>query len=248
MSGREITAAQFAALEEVHGAGMVVTLSVGDVDFAFRRPSEHDVDLALASKAEGLLSFHEECAVRCLLAPDAPKVKNIPEEDAERPSAERQLLVQEKEHMRALWKAAPVLRDAVGVGFAEMCGWNLELAPAPLGGGRYRVTARTSARSTILSGIDVELTARVFKESEYSEFRKRSLTAPEGVAERYAWRTLVDSENKGEVERRYPYLVIAVGQLLQTLGSEGKAVRPKAFGAGRAPQPGSSTGSPEKET
>jgi hypothetical protein len=245
---REITAEQFAALEEVHGQGMVVTLSVGEDDFAFRRPGENDVDLVLAGKAEVLLSYHEECAIRCLLAPEAPKVKNLPEEDVERPAAERQLLVAEKERMRALWAQAPFLRDAVGVGFAELCGWGLELASAPLGGGRYRITARTPARATVDGQIEVELTARVFTGAEYSEFRKRAMTSPEGVAERYAWKTLVSSGNKEEVARRYPYLVISVGQLLQTLGSEGKAVRPKAFGAGRAPQPGSSTESPATET
>lgn len=251
---REITAEQYAALEQVHGKDMVVLLTVGEDDVAFRRPTELDVDILLEAKGRGEHSYLEECAAGCLLSPEAPRAGVSVEANQRLPEAEQGALVTEKQRLRALWKSAPLLRDSVPMAWAELCGWGMSYEAKPLGGGRYRITARPNAHSAMDSEALVELTARVFSPHEYSEWRKKSQTEPEGHAERYAWRTLVegpagDGRSREEIARVHPFLPLGLGQAtLPALGSEGRAVRPKKFGAGQAPQPGSTTSTPPQAT
>lgn len=251
---REITAEQFAALEQVHGKDMVVLLTVGEDDYAFKRPAEVDIDLLLEAKGRGEHNYLEECAAGCLLSPDAPRAGVSVEANKQLPEVERGALITEKQRLRALWMSAPLLRDSVPMAWADLCGWGLSYDAKPLGGGRYGVTARPGKHSSMDPAILVELTARVFSPHEYAEWRKKSQTEPEGHAERYAWRTLVegaagDGRSRDEIARTQPFLVLGLGQsTLPALGSEGRAVRPKKFGAGRAPQPGSTTSTPPQET
>lgn len=232
-----ITAEQVTQLEQHHGEGMVFVLCAGDDEFAFRRPSELDVDLALADMGAGKFTHHEECAIRCLLTHAAPAAGGAVVDKIVPPE-----LVAERMRLRALWKAAPFTRDSIGVGFAEVGGWNLECDAQAIGGGRYKIIARTPENSPSGAGLAIELTARILAPEEYSEQRKRGQTMPEGAAERYCYAKQVDSPNRDEVARLHPYLVIALGKtILPTLGSEGRSVRVKKFEAGQRPAPGSTS-------
>lgn len=232
-----ITEEQVKQLEQHHGQGMVFVLCAGDDEFAFRRPSDLDIDLALADLGAGKFTHHEECAIRCLLAADASAAGGAVADKITPPE-----LVAERLRLRALWKAAPFTRDNISVGFAEMVGWNMECDAQNIGGGRYKITARTQEASQYGADISVELTARILTPEEYSEQRKRGQTMNEGAAERYCYAKQVDSPNRDEVARLYPYLPIALGKtILPTLGSEGRSVRVKKFGAGQPPAPGSTS-------
>jgi hypothetical protein len=232
-----ITQEQVKQLEQYHGAGMVFVLCAGDDEFAFRRPSELDVDLALADRGAGKFTHHEECAIRCLLTVDAPAAGGAVVEKIVAPE-----LVAERLRLRALWKSAPFTRDSIGVGFAEVAGWNMECDAQAIGGGRYKITARSAENSASGADLAIELTARILAPDEYSEQRKRGQTMPEGAAERYCYSKQVDSLNRDDVARLHPYLVIALGKtILPTLGSEGRSVRVKKFGAGQPPAPGSTS-------
>lgn len=244
---RTITEEQFSALEAVHGKGMVVPISVGEDDLVFRRPTELDIDILLEAKSRGEHSHLEEAAMACLLCPDAPRAGVSIEQNKSLPEAEQNLLIEEKQRLRALWNAAPLLRDSVSMGWAELCGWGLGYDAKPLGGGRYTITARAGKAASMDSGVSIDLTATVFTSLDYSAWRKKSQTEPEGSAERFAWRTLVentaaDGRGRDEIARTYPFLVLGLGQsLLPALGTEGRSVRPKKFGGGQTLPPGPTT-------
>lgn len=233
---REITEQQYRDLEAHHGQGMVVVMYCGDDEFAFRRPAQLDVDLVLADKAAGRFTFHEDCAIRCLLSPEAPAAGG-PVADKVVPTE----LVAERLRMRALWKEAPLTRDTLTMGLAERCGWHPTIDATALGGGRYRITAKSAGSAITERDIDISFEARILAPEEYTELRMRQQTMPEGAAERYAWAKQVDASVRDALARLYPYLVIGVGNVLQTLGSEGRTVRVKKFGGGQAGQPGSTT-------
>lgn len=245
--GREITEQQFKGLEQHHGEGMVLVLTDGVDEYAFRRPSDHDVDLALDAKEQGRLNFHEECALRCVLSPAAPaagksaqpKQKGHPDDLL--PAEDRAAIIAERERLQALWVEAPFMRDWIGVGLSQFAGWSCSFAAEPIGGGRYAIAVRGADRAPEGAEISLTLTARRFTPAEYAEHRKRSMTMEEGAAERYAWRTLIDSANKDEVARLYPYLVISIGVTLQSLGSEGRRLAAKKFLPGSPQAPGSTT-------
>lgn len=239
--GREITEAQYRELEKHHGEGMVLVLSDGVDEYAFRRPNQLDVDLALAAKEQGLLNFHEECALRCVLAADAPTAGKSVKDDDRLSAEDRAAIIAERNRLQALWTDAPFMRDWIGVGLSQFAGWACSFSSEATGGGRYAITVSGADKAPAGAEICVKLTARRFTATEYAEHRKRSLTMEDGAAERYAWRTLIDSPNKGEVERLYPYLVIGIGTTLQSLGSEGKRLAAKKFPPGSAQAPGSST-------
>lgn len=240
MSEYQVTQEQLDTLEKVHGS--VIPLSVGDADFVFRRPSDLNVDIALEAKGRGDLNFHEEMAVCCLLCPEAPEMGISVEQNTARPKDEQDALKETKLRLRALWQRAPFLRDWLSLTFAEHCGWGAVYESAPVGPGLYRVTAR--ARPDGIPAEDfppIVINARVFSREEYSEYRRRSQLEPEGSAERYAWRVLVDAPNKAELARQYPYLVVGIGKsVLPTLGSEGIKVGKKKFAGGPPNSPGES--------
>lgn len=245
--GREITEQQFKGLEKHHGEGMVLVLTDGVDEYAFRRPSEHDVDLALDEKERGLFDYHEKCAVRCVLTPAAPaagksaqpKQKGHPDDLLS--AEDRAVIIAERERLQALWVEAPFMRDWIGLGLSQFAGWGCSFSSEATGGGRYSITVGSSDKVPDGAEISLKLTARRFTPAEYAEHRKRSMTMEEGAAERYAWRTLIDSPNRDEVARLYPYLVIGIGATLQSLGSEGRRLAAKKFPPGSPQAPGSST-------
>lgn len=251
---RAISQEQFAALEAVHGVGMVVPVSVGEDDLVFRRPTELDIDILLEAKGRGEHNYLEECAASCLLAPEAPRAGVSVAANGALPKEEQDALIEEKGRLRALWQSAPLLRDMISMGYAELCGWGMAYESAPLGGGRYRVLARAGKHAAMDPELSVEIMARVFTPHEYAEWRKLSQTQPEGCAERFAWRNLVEGtaacgRSREEIARTYPFLVLGLGQSsLPALGSEGRAVRPKKFAAGAAQPPGDSTKKPSQGT
>ena len=246
---RKITQEQFSELEKVHGAGMVIPMEVGEDDFVFKRPTDLDLDLLLEQKDRGEHGYLEECCRHCILAPDAPRAGASTAQDKLLTPEEQAEIVAERQRLSGLWQAAPLLRDSVSLSWAELCGWGLSYDAAPTGGGQYQVSVRAGTHCRMDPELAIDLTARVFAPAEYSEWRKRKQASPEGVAERYAWDVLVQSANKNEVARLYPFVVLgAGGSVLPGLGSEGKRVTPKKFGAGQAPLLGSSTTSFLEET
>lgn len=244
---RKITEQQFAELEKVHGAGMVIPMEIGEDDFVFRRPTELDLDILLEQKDRGEHSYLEECCKHCILAPDAPRAGVDTAQDKLLTPEEQAEIVAERQRLSGLWKAAPLLRDSVSLSWAELCGWGMSYDATPAGGGQYHVAVRAGTHCRMEPDAALDLTARVFSPLEYSEWRKRKQASPEGVAERYAWDTLVQSGNKNDIARTYPFVVLgAGGSVLPGLGSEGKTVRPKKFGSGLSPLPGSTTSTQSK--
>ena len=246
---RVISQEQFAALEAVHGVGMVVPVSVGEDDLVFRRPTDLDLDILLEQKDRGEHSYLEECCKHCILSPEAPRAGVSPAQDKLLTPEEQAEIVEERQRLSGLWQAAPLLRDSVSLSWAELCGWGLSYDATPTGGGQYQVSVRAGTHCRMDPEVAIDLVARVFTALEYSEWRKHKQTDHEGVGERYAWNVLIQSANKNEVAGIYPFVVLgAGGSVLPGLGSEGKLVRPKKFGSGQTPLPGSTTSTQSKAT
>lgn len=246
---RSITEEQVAELEQHHGQGMVVVLSVGAMDFAFRRLTENDVDLVLHGLENKLYSAHEEAAMRCILSVNAPSA-NLAVDlskggDKTKIAICTPEIIAERELLASLWAQAPIVRDTIGQELAKACGWHWYLSADPIGGGRYRVSANSEEEMTA-DDDSVSLTCSVLAPRQYEEQRKRMVTQPEGSYQRYNFRTCI--EGGDEVARLYPYLPIAIGGMIPGLGGEGKAVRRKKFKSGSLTQLGNTGDSQAKET
>lgn len=238
---RTYTEQQIESFEQHHGKGMVLVFTVGEDEYAFRRLSDLDVDLALADKEAGKVSFHEDAAIRCVLTADAPHA-GVSGGDAKLGKEDVALIAKERARLALEWKHAAMMRDAIGQALAMQCGYHWTIAQKALGADAHQLTAALSAEFSEVSGEAdlVDLTARSWGDREYNEFRTLNTTGAEGEAERYAFGKLITSANKTDVARAYPWLVIAIGKYLQTLGMS-KAVRLKKSRSGQAPQPGTST-------
>jgi len=239
---RTYTNEQIQAFEEHHGAGMVVVFTVGEDEYAFRRLSVLDVDLALAAKTEQKVNFHEEAAIRCVLTADAPHAGKSGE-DSKLDKDALAALVAERTRLALEWKDAAMMRDMIGQGLAQACGWHWSAKLSTLGGGQHQITATLATDYQEMYGLDappVVIEARGWTDREYDEYRSLTALGADGEAERYAFGRLITSANKTEVERLYPYLPIALGKYLQALGVT-KAVRLKKSRSGQAPQPGNTT-------
>lgn len=238
---RDITQEQVELLEQHHGKGMVVVLSVGDTDFAFRRLSALDADLLMDALSRNQFSAHEEAAVRCVLSADAPEAGKGPDEDKKLPEAKRKALIGERDQLTSLFSEAQLLRDWIGMALSQHCGFGARVSVEALGSGRYRLRVGAPEVDNLAGAeFSIELEARAMDGREYGTYREREMLGAEGAAERYAFDKLVQSANKADFERLYPLGVIGVGRILKTLGTQGKAVRVKKFGAGSPKEPGSS--------
>jgi hypothetical protein len=261
---REITEEQFRLLEQHHGEGMVVVLGVGAEQFAFRRLSSLDVDLVQLAMEEKQFGCHEQAAVRCILTPEVPTENRAQtDKDEKRKTKAHPALVAERERLSETWRGAQAVRDMVGLELAKECGWQWAVKSEALGGGLHRITCQRTKEDGKTPVFDlsetdgaalpedfeapIELEARAFEPIEYGEWRRKMALGDPGAAERYAYKLLIKSQNKDEVARLYPYLVLIVGQALGALGAEGKAVSVKKFKRAGSQQPAnSSTKQPEE--
>ena len=249
----QITEQNVRDLEQHHGTGIIV-LSVGDQDFAFRRPTETEVSYALAAQANNSPNYLEDLALGCLLSAAAPQAGTpagvgadgsaIPR-NAGVSADDKALLVTEKERLEALWEAGQFYRDAISGQFAFECGWALEVDGKPIGGGTYEIALASSLNAKRV-GADLNLKVTATKASRpiYDKYKQLELNGNEGEPERYLWDKLVQAQDKGEIARLYPFAVIALGRFLPGLGCDQGTVRVKKFSAGPAPVPGISTEPP----
>lgn len=248
----QIDQQQIAELERHHGASMVFTITIGDDDFAFRRPDSAEIAYALTAKESGSVKYCEDLALGCVLTAEAPRAgaparvvdgKNV-ERNAGISKDERNVLVAEKGRLEALWDAAQELRDTIPGIFAANIGGNPVLARSEIGGGRYEFIV--TPRPDVVDYIEpwtFTITARKPDGPQYDKYRTLRVTGGEGDAERYFWGILVDSPNRDEVARLYPFAVIAMGQALASLGVDGRSVRVKKYPkAGPDQKPGNSGG------
>lgn len=231
---------QVAEFERHHGNGMVLVFTVGEDEYAFRRLSELDVNMALADGEAGKFTGGEQAAIRCVLTADAPHAGKSGE-GAKLAPEDVAALVKERERLTLEWKAAPFIRDMIGSTLAWQCGYHWAPTQEAIGGGVHRLTFTLSEElAGEGAGDSVEVSARSWTEQEYDEYRRLLSLGADGDAERYAYGKLITSPNKDEVQRRYQWLVLGVGKCLQMLGVT-KAVRLKKSGNGQAPKPGNST-------
>lgn len=230
---------QYEVLERCHGKDMVIVLSVGDDDFVFRRPTEAEITYALGCEAKKMPNFLEELALGCLVCAGTA-VESTEVIDA---------LGRERARLSALWDAGQVYRDSVAYQFAASCGWGLLLDSKNIGGGRYELSLVTKPEAQKL-GIELSITVTAAKPNRdvYDRFKQLEIGEDDGDAERYIWDALVDSPNKAEVSRLYPFAVIATGGFLPTLGADKGSVRVKKFSSGPVLVPGNSTVPQAKES
>lgn len=238
-----ITQEQFAELESAHGAGMVLVLSVGDDEFAFRRPSEADVEFAMDERARGVGEWMEHALISCALSHDVPTVNRAPSKDSKPVVCPELIAV--REQIQAIWKEAPFCRDWVPLAFLHSCGLVPVIDQKPLGGGRYSVTiAGEKAMGSETWSYVAE--GKVLSGNQYERLRKLSLS--EGIGgDKFAFESGILSFAgiaRDEFAKRYPFAVLALGQLVRAFGSESRAVSVKKFSSGSAPQPGNSTDTP----
>lgn len=249
----EITKEQFDALEAIHGKNHVLILSIGEDEFAFRRPSEVDVDFALNEQERGGVEWMENALIGCVLCPSVPTANKAKKEKSE-PTGPCPELAAIRAQIHAIWASAPLCRDTLPLAWFQSCGWNQSLASKPIGQGKYDVR---SASNTDLGAEEwaYSLTVRILTSAEYNHLRKLQLQ--EGVsAERFAFSKCVtlirpvlssDPEVLGDAlapsdfAALYPAAVIGIGRLVRSLGAESRSVSVKKFGAGSAQQPTNST-------
>jgi hypothetical protein len=241
---REISEEQVQQLEKFHGSGMVVVLSVGDDDFAFRRLRQVDVDLVLEGLAAQQYAAHEQMAVNSALCVEAPAAGQSPELDKTLPKEQQEAIVSERMRLAGLFSQANLLRDWVGMGLAQACGFGAQVQCDPQPGDVYKITASSASDEKSVAGDTwtLSVSARKLTAKEYAEVRRLRMVGSEGASERYAWKQAVSGPNKDEVARLYPYAVIGIGRSIDTLGAEGfgKGVRVKKFKAGSQDPPGTS--------
>lgn len=245
----QITEQNVRELEQHHGTGIIV-LSVGDQDFAFRRPTETEVSYALAAQAKGSVNFLEDLALGCLLSIEAPRAGTPARIDSEgRPvprsvnasSEEKSILTAEKERLEAMWADAQEFRESLPALFSLSCGGNPSVDSTHLGGDRYEVSVKSNPMvDDSIEPWSFMVTAARPSGPQFDEYRKRESLGDEGDSQRYLWDRLVDAPNKNELSRLYPFAVIAAGKELARLGVNGRSVRVKKFGSGQAPEPGTS--------
>jgi hypothetical protein len=236
----QISYEQFQLLELNHGKGMVTILSIGDDDFVFRKPSTMQVSHALECQAKGILGFREEITMGCVVSADLPSAGVAGQKkDAE----DKEVLAGEKERLGSILESAQSFRDDLSIQFAWTCGSSPRLDCEALGNERYKLTLRpnSNAEDLDIAWGPVELIARKATRPEYNKYRQLNVEGTEGEAELFLWDKLIESANKADTARLYPFAVIAIGGFLPTLGSDGRSVRIKKFSAGPAPEPGSST-------
>jgi len=238
-----ITQEQYAELEAVHGAGMVLVLSVGDDEFAFRRPSDTDVEFAMDERARGIGEWMEHALISCALCPEVPTANRAPEKDVKPTSCPE--LVAVREQIQAIWKDAPFCRDSVPLVWAQSCGWGQDIAQQSLGGGKYALTVSSDTKLGA-EPWSYKASAKVLSGTQYERLRKLSLS--EGTAaDKFAFNSSIlsfDGIDREEFAKRYPFAVLGLGQLARALGSENRAVSVKKFSSGAALPPGDSTTTP----
>lgn len=252
----EITKEQFDALEAIHGKNHVLILSIGEDEFAFRRPSEVDVDFALDEKERGSVEWMENALIGCVLCPSVPTANKAKKEKTE-PTGPCPELAAIRAQIHAIWASAPLCRDTLPLAWFQSCGWNQSIDSKPLGQGKYEVR---SASNTDLGAEEwtYSLTVRILTSVEYNHLRKLQLQ--EGVsAERFAFSKCVtlirpvlssdpevlgDAMAPSDFAALYPTAVIGIGRLVRSLGAESRSVSVKKFGAGSAQQPTTSTEKP----
>lgn len=240
----EITQEQFVALEAAHGAGMVLVLSVGEDEFAFRRPSDADVEFAMDERDRGVLEWMEHALISCALCPATPHANAIPANKEDKPKITPEL-VAVRQRIQAIWAESPFCRDSVPLVWAQSCGWGQEIAQKALGGGKYELTVFSNAKMGAEEW-SYKAAAMVLSGAQYEKLRKLGL-AEGTAADRFAFTAAIGSFSgidREEFARRYPFAVLGLGQLARALGSESRAVSVKKYNAGSAQQPGISTSTP----
>ena len=243
----QITLEQLQELEQYHGKGVVV-LSVGDDDFAFRRPTETEVSYSLGEQSAGAVRFLENLALRCVVSSAAPRAGQPTKNGADgKPlpdglsGDEKAALVEEKGRLEALWLEAQEFRDSIPALFSLSCGGNPDVQSSTAGADRHTVVV--SSNPAVKDEIEpwtFSILARRPSPTHFDEYRKREALGGEGDSQRYLWDKLVESPDKAELARLYPFAVVAAGRELARLGVNGRSVRVKKFGSGQAPEPGSS--------
>jgi hypothetical protein len=243
----EITQEQFTEFEKHHGAGMVHVFAVGDDQFAFRVPSQNDVELLMLAREDKDGAAFEECAMRCLLTPAAPAANRatLDTEAAKQAAANPpKELVAEKLRLSEHYARAQFYRDWVGLLVARAAGfgWNIDEAQ-PLQGGRYSIACASEHNDVPASeklGLAVTLQVRKLTQREYA--KSRQLKIDGGDEALYLFGTLVENTDRADIARRFPCLPAALASRLIALGTEGAPVTVKKFVSGQATAPGNSGG------
>lgn len=236
----EITQELFNELEQHHGSGNVIVLTVAGEEFAFRRPSRNDVELTLEAYERKEGAALEQCAVRCLLAPLAPAANQVGCKT--QPPAE---VVELRARLAEMFTRAEFYRDWVGLEFATHCGWNWTANIQPIGSGVYEIDCQPDDSKSCEES--VRLTARRLTAQEYAAYRRKHILG-DPDAKRFVFGACITSANKSEAAARYPFLVEGIGTTLVALGTEAGPVRVKKFKPS-ATAPGTSTKPPaEGET
>lgn len=241
----EITDAQYALLEQYHGAGNIIVLSVGKEDFAFRRPEQTQITYAIDCIAKKMPTAREQLALGCLVTAAAPSAGVI----GVKPTAEdKGALDAEKALLGGMLEAAQSFRDDIATQFAWAIGSSPTIVSCEsIGGERYKVLVGPNPDAVEHCKMDwgpIELVAHKPVRAEYEKFRLLNIQNAEGEAEQYIYDKLVESSNKAEFARMYPLAVIALGNFLPTLGTDGRSVRIKKFKGGSQTEVSISTDTP----
>jgi hypothetical protein len=236
---REITEAQFLALEAEHGEGNVLVVSDPDGgadDFAFRRYTEADVTQILQWEADGRADCLALGMKLALLCPDAPRAGKGPAADFKLPKEEQSAMAAERSRFDAALKVGPAQGDIFALQVARACGygWGYDLAPSDPS------LLIVKPRTGIGQSFDPEthvLGVRAFTEQEYSEYRRLSLHGGAGEDDRYAFKVAVSGGAKDELAKRYAFLPVAVGKIIPGLGASRGVSLKKFSRSSPAPRP-----------
>lgn len=236
---REISEAQFAALEDEHGEDRVLVVQDPDGgcdEFAFRRFSEADVTQILQWEADGRADCLALGMRLALLCPDAPRAGKGPAADLKLSKDEQQARISEKARLDSALKVGPAQVDILALQVARACGygWGYEIDPGDPS------LLIVKPRTGIGQSFDPEnyvLRVRPFNEKEYSEYRRLSLHGGAGEDDRYAFKIAVSGDDKDALACRFAFLPAAIGKIIPGLGASRGVSLKKFSRSSPAPRP-----------
>lgn len=236
---REITEAQYLALEAEHGEDRVLVVSDPDGnadEFAFRRYNEADIAQTLQWEADGRADCLALGMKLALLCPDAPRAGKGPASDFKLPKDEQSLMAAERSRFDAALKIGPAQADIFALQVARACGygWGYDFEPADPS------LLIVKPRTGIGQSFDPEayvLRVRPFSEKEYGEYRRLSLHGSAGEDDRYAFKVAVSGDDRDALAAKFAFLPAAIGKIILGLGASRGVSLKKFSRSSQAPRP-----------
>lgn len=236
---REISEAQFVALEAEHGEDRVLVVQDPDGgcdEFAFRRFSEADATQILQWEADGRADCLALGMRLALLCPGAPRAGKGPAADLKLSKDEQATRTSEKARLDAALRLGPAQADILALQVARACGygWGYELDPSDPS---FLIV---KPRTGIGQSFDPEtyaLRVRPFSEKEYAEYRRLSLHGGAGEDDRYAFGVAVSGDDKDSLAKQFAFLPVAVGKIIPGLGASRGVTLKKFARSSRTPKP-----------